>query len=184
MQQDQWIGLQFNLDQQRNLKPWLADFALMGVTTDGEHITSYFDPAELADWRGVGSVKVELLKTAFRKCLKHSELTLLYTYIDASDLAQEKTSLMEGELFTPHEIPGPNPDLSIFENLSSCVESPAVLSLLDKNPVLDVLNELFAFVANRKFAPEQQLTLSLAYEGCEPWEAETDYLFVAVELTE
>jgi len=182
MQEQDWIGIQFNLDRDMGLEAWLESYKKQGIETDGEHITIKFGKNELKKLGDGDSAKINLMKSALKKCLERSDYTNVYTYLDAESVGQYKSKLLDGELSEPIRVSDLKNKHSILDNYDSDLQSPHVRKILKKDRLMIAMNELFDFLANRDFGLNQKLTLEIAYEDKEEWGAERDNLNVSIQL--
>jgi predicted lipase len=182
MEDKEWVGIQFNLDRDMELKSWLEKYKNLGIKTDGEHITINFGKNELKNFKDEDSIKTNLIKSALRKCLKRSSYTNIYTYLDADSLNKYKTQLLNGEFKEQIRVDEINNMDSILSNYDTKIESPAIRKILRKNKLMLVMDKIFYFIANRDFELEQKLTLEIAYEDKEEWGVDRDSLNVSIQL--
>ncbi len=182
MNEQEWIGIQFNLDKDMGLKKWLEKFKNVGIKTDGEHITLSFGNNELKRLENDDSRKIEIIKTAIKMCLKRSEYTNIYTYLDADELQKQKSELLKGELAEPIRITEFKETKSILANYDTQLESGQVRRVLRKNKMMIAMNRIFNYVVEREFEKEQKLTLDLRYEDKEEWGSDRDNLNVSIQL--
>ena len=182
MEEQEWIGIQFNLDRDMELKSWLEKYKNQGIKTDGEHITIKFGKNELKKLKEEESMKINLMKSAIRKCLKRSDYTNIYTYFDAESVNKYKPQLLNGEFKERIRIDELKNKDSILSNYDTKIESSSIRRILRKNKLMLIMDKLFNFVANRDFELEQKLTLEIAYEDKEEWGADRDNLNVSIQL--
>jgi len=182
MEEQEWIGIQFNLDKDMDLKSWLGRYINQGIKTDGEHITIKFGKNELKKLKEGDSMKINLMKSAIRKCLKSSDYTNIYAYFNAESASKHKSTLLNGEFKERIKVNDLKNKDSILLNYDTKIESPSIRKILRKNKLMLIMDEIFRFVLNRKFELEQKLTLEIGYEDKEEWGADRDNLNVSIQL--
>jgi hypothetical protein len=182
MNEQEWIGIQFNLDKDMGLKKWLEKYMSSGIKTDGEHITVSFGRNELKRIGTEDSRKIGLIKSAIKMCLKRSDYTNIYTYLDAEELHSQKPKLLNEEFNEPIRITEFKESKSILANYDTKLESGQVKKILRKSKLMIAMDEIFNFVVDRDFEKEQLLTLDLRYEDKEEWGADRDNLNVSIQL--
>lgn len=182
MIEQEWLGIQFNLDKDMELKKWLEKYKSSGVKTDGEHITVNFGKNELKKLENEESRKIKLITTAIKMCLKRSDYTNIYTYLDADELEEQKPELLKGEFDKPIRITEFTETNSILANYDSKLESGQIRRILRKDKMMIAMNRIFNFVVDRDFETEQKLTLDLRYEDKDEWGGDRDNINVSIQL--
>lgn len=184
MTEQEWIGVQFNLDRDMELKTWLEKYKSTGIKTDGEHITIKLGKNELKqlEKNKDDNMKLKLIKSAIRKCLKRSDYTNIYTYINSESVSKDKSDLLNNEFKKPIRITDFKDKNSILGNYENRLKSTQILKILRKDKLMIAMNEIFSFLISREFELEQKLTLELGYEDKEEIGADRDNINVSIQL--
>ena len=131
---------------------------------------------------GGESRKIELIKKAIKMCLKRSDYTNIYTYLNADELHKHKSELLTGKFNTPIRITEFKEEKTILANYNLELESGQIKKILKKNKMMIAMNKIFEFVVDRDFEEEQKLTLDLRYEDKEEWGTDRDNLNISIQL--
>lgn len=182
MIEQEWIGIQFNLDRDMELKSWLEKYKNKGIKTDGEHIRIEFGKNELKQIVNEDSIKINLIKTALRRCLNNSAYTNIYTYLNAESVGENRLILLNGEFSKPIRIEEFENKNSILGNYKSKIESTKIQKILRTSKLMRIMDDIFDYVSNREFEQSQKMTLEIGYEDKEEWGTKTDNLNVSIQL--
>lgn len=179
---NEWIGLQFNFDKNVGLKNWIEENRIKGVETDGEHISVEFSKIEFLNQIGNYRKKIDLIKMALENFSKDSDYTNIYYYVNADNLKGAKKSLLEGELEKSIKVEEIIDTSSFIENFKTVLKSKKAIQTIERNNLMDGMDDVLELLANRSFATDQELTLQLDFESKEEWGTEEDNFNISIQL--
>ena len=182
MDERKWIGIQFNLDDKTDIRPWLAAHSSERLESDGQHFEVRFSPKDLIRLKMGDKSKLEIIKLALREYLAASEFTTIYTYFNAERLKPQQEALLNGLFKDQIEVKEVTSLNSFLRNFQGTLTSGTVRRILKKGPLMAAMDDLLPFVAKRDFGTEQALSLNLGYEIYEEWEGIDDSLCVAIQV--
>lgn len=182
MNDQEWIGVQFNFDQPTKLKSSLQKYKNQGIATGMDHITFYFGKNELKKFDKDTSIKFKLLKTAIQQYLQMSSYTNIYTFINAESASKHKYALLDGEFRQSIRVSDIKDKASILKNYESKIESTQLRKILRKDRIMSVMDKIFNFIITREFELQQKLTLEISYEDKDEFGTDRDNLNVSIQL--
>ena len=160
----EWIGIQFNLINDKILKGG-QQLNAMGIEVLSDHITIKFSRKELKRFDPKkGSEKLKIALAIIRKYLEHSDYTNIYTYLDAEKLSNSKEYLKE-TVFQgkPMRVEKLINKQLFLDNFLDKISHQSFISLVRKNPLMKFMDTILQEMVKRDFANQQELTLVLLY---------------------
>ena len=176
------IGIQFNFKESKRLSRNLnkKDFE---ITSD--HIDVLFSKKELKRINSDYSRKLNPILFFLNKCLHDSSYTNIYTYLDANKLQKIKPKLLENEFNDERiritKIVNKN---SFIENFENHINSPKLLNLIKKHPLMVLMDKIVQQLVQRDFALNQKLTLEVGFEDKNEWGTDRDNINISIQFDE
>lgn len=126
--------------------------------------------------------KMRSIQDVLKEFLEHSFSTTIFSNLSAPKLKPQRSYLSKRIFKEPLFIQPPTDWEWFVENFRAKVRSKTVIRTLEESPEVGGMDYILRFLAERDFAPEQELSLELDYLYQDDGTVDFDELFLAIHI--